>query len=104
MFAIGEKIVYIGNIELHPEEIEDGVRSPIKNEIYTVRNFGDSDEINHTLRVEEIVNPILEYEEGLDEKAWYFHHFRKLDHQFAEDLLSEITRKVKEESLSLTEH
>jgi hypothetical protein len=97
MFALNEKVVYIGNVQIHPIELKLGVKIPIPNEIYTIREFETDEENNVGIRLKEITNPILKYKDGTTEKAYHIRHFRKLDHDFSENLLSEITRQVKEE-------
>jgi len=93
MFAIGEKVVCISDLKRNIDDIENGVIYPIKNEIYTIREFFEGNGI----RLNEIINPKLQYKDGFNECAFYLKHFRKLDYDFAENLLSEITRQVKEE-------
>lgn len=49
------------------------VMFPRLNHIYTIRKI-----IEDTLRVDEIVNPILDYIDGINEHRFYLWHFRPL--------------------------
>lgn len=92
-FKIGEKVVCVNNIYLEPEKIEVGIKAPLKNEIYTIRSINDYDAI----MVEEIINPICKYGNSgyVGENSFYLHHFRKLDYDFADNLLAEISESFK---------
>lgn len=103
MFNIGEKVVCIAEFKnIDQEEYALGVKGPIKGEIYTIRRVFDEESIIF-LQFEELINPILGYDGGkdVDEVRWNSAKFRKLDHQFGEDVLAEITKQVKEEELVL---
>jgi len=100
-FKIGEKVFCIHTFTGVSEiEKELGVRSPIKNEMYTIRVI----ESNGYLMLEEIRNPILGYNNGKTYKECSFNYdkFRKLDHAFGEKICAEILEsvKVKQEQLN----
>lgn len=82
-FKIGQKVV--ATVTFKGDE-NLGVRNPIKNEIYTIREI----ECEY-LRFCEIINPVLRYKDGTKEVAYNPKRFRPLDHQFAEDVISYIT-------------
>lgn len=98
MFEINEKVVCIEEIIPNDKLISLGVRVPLKNEIYTIREF---DRNNTTIRLLEIINPMLKFYDGLKEVSFLIDHFRKLEYTFAENLLKEITEQVKEEQLQV---
>ena len=86
-FKVGEKVVCI-----------NPVHNLIKNEIYTVscifEKFGE-----YGILVSEL-QPIAT---GILNGLYYYsiNRFRKLDHQFAEDLCKELAEQAKEEQLIL---
>lgn len=81
MFAIGEKVVCIDNTNV-AEEL-------VKNEIYTI-DFIIPDENG-------LIGLVLN---GFDPyAAYYSYRFRKLDYNFSDNLLEEITRSVLSEQL-----
>lgn len=96
MFKINEKVICIDDIIPHDKLIRLGVKVPLKNEIYTIREF---DRNNTTVRLVEISNPKLNFYDGSNELSFLIHHFKKLDHSFAVNLLKEITEQVIEEQL-----
>lgn len=98
-FKVGQKEVCCHNFKFQCEvERANGVVLPIRNEIYTIRSFiHDGQDLG--LRFEEIVNPIIKYSDGVAEKAFLSTRFRPLDHQFAEDVIAEICKSVKEDEL-----
>lgn len=79
-FKPGEKIVCVDN---------KGAQELVEKEIYTVRNIG---KCTHTGEYG-IVLEEMNHDEG-----YYFWRFRKLDHQFTEDLLRNLTQEVMEAS------
>ena len=98
MFKIGEKVVALKTFRFDSHEFENGVRHPVKNEIYIIRTI-EFQEGEVCLRFEEIINPELGYENGNDwgEVHYVAYEFRKLDYQFAENLLEKIMKEVVEE-------
>lgn len=101
-FKIGEKVVCINcNDILHPKEIALGCKNPIPNEIYTIREIIYI-ENRLSFRFEEIINPKIKYIDGYDECSYLSHNYRKLDHQFADDICAELVKQVKEEQLILS--
>jgi len=83
MFEIGEKVVCIHNFK------EEG-HNPKKGEIVTIIEFDTEGELC-------LVLDGYYFDVDGEPQSFYFKCFRKLDHQFAEDLLEEITKQVKEE-------
>ena len=79
-FKVGEKVVCVND----KHQTHGGL---ILNEIYIVTK------IHHSFEAI--------YVEGFDYPHWN-HRFRKLDHQFGEDVIAEIIKQVKEESLTLS--
>ena len=98
-FKVGEKVVCVSNdfIRSYSDEI-----FPIKGEIYTIREILSRRDGNTGLKFEEIVNPKKHYIGGFVECNFNSLKFRKLDHQFGEDVIAEIIKQVKEEELILT--
>lgn len=100
MFKIGEKVVFVDDSGIFGSENERrvGVKFPIKNNIYTIREIETLNGITG-FRLEEIVNRVFGYNGGKDvgEKAFKAERFRKLDYDFAENLLAEITESVMQE-------
>ena len=97
-FKRGEKVVCINNIYLEEEKIKIGIKCPIKNKFYTIRGFkGNKDAI----LVNEIINPLCYYgnKNIPEENGFYLHHFKKLDYEFAENLLKEISESVNKKHL-----
>ncbi len=77
-FKVGEKVVCVEPI--------DGL---VKNEIYTIET---TTSIGVSLLEQSPAPPCI----------WFYKwRFRKLDHQFSEDVIAEIIKQVKEESLTL---
>ena len=95
-FKIGEKIICINDSPAYQEELIGIIGDLVLNEIYTIREFiYTKDGIG--LALEEIVNPIIRFLDRLSEPAYDPARFRKLDYQFAEDLLSQIKEEVQSE-------
>ena len=95
-FKIGEKVVCVTNAPLDFEDIIDGVTAPKVKEIYTIRTM-ESDKTGTWITVEEIINPVFNYLDGFGEASFNINYFRKLDYQFAENLLAELTQSAKNE-------
>lgn len=91
MFKIGEKVVYIDNGKpwIHPGGI-----SPKKGEIVTIHGHSDYHEGCY------YVSEYLTDENGVAQ-SFQSDNFRKLDHQYSENLLEEIVEKVKQGDLIL---
>ena len=90
-FKVGEKLVCV-----------EPVNELVKNEIYTVRGMYIStyDPSQTVLYLEGIIG---EYSYLHKKEIGYrASRFRKLDHQFSEDVIAEIIKQVKEESLTLS--
>ena len=101
-FKIGEKVVCVdssGFISCFVER-KYNVKYPLKNEIYTIRDIISQNGLIG-LRFFEIINTPLGYNEGTNfgEKAFNSTRFRKLDHDFAENLLKEISEAMKSETI-----
>lgn len=62
------------NKEAIPYFLSKGVRFPVKNVVYTVREF-DGDEY---IRLEEIVNPKMQFIDGYEEISFIKKRFREL--------------------------
>ncbi len=100
MFKIGEKVVSKKSFIYERTEYLNGVRHPIKNEIYTIRTI-ENDKGYIYLRFDELRNPILGYDNGndWDECHYLSDNFRKLDYEFADNLLAEISEAMKSETI-----
>lgn len=97
-FKVGEKVVCIDNTPKQIQLKELGFIYPKNNEIYTVRGFTPS---GTGIFLEEIINLPMRTHSGMAEIGFEMRRFRKLDHQFAEDLCKELAKQVKEEQLIL---
>lgn len=100
-FKIGEKVVFVddSNIDYTRGMRKAKVVLPKIGEIYTVRGYALG---GNSIYLEEIKNPIMNTFYGFLEQAFKTSRFRKLDHQFGEDVCAEIIKQVKEEELILT--
>lgn len=89
-FKIGEKVVCIddSNPFGYKEEI-----FPKKNEIYTIRCN------KRGIKLLEIINSKKRYIDGFYECTFNENRFRKLDYEFAENLLAEISEAMKSETI-----
>jgi len=97
-FKIGEKVVSLKSFEYTDFDIEYGVKHPKKGDILTIRDVEfESGEM--CLRFEEIINPVLDYLESKGEGLYVSYRFRKLDYEFAENLLKEISESVNQKHL-----
>ena len=94
-FKVGEKVVCIG---INNVCIKSGktFKHPNINDIVIIRGI-ESYNNNIYLFFEEY--PRIFLVEDLGYEAF---NFRKLDHQFGEDVIAEIIKQVKEESLTLS--
>jgi len=95
-FKIGEKVVCVTKAPLDIEDIIDGIRVPNVKNMYTIRTM-ESDKEGTWITVEEIINPMFNYIDGFGEARFNINYFRKLDYQFAENLLAELTQSAKSE-------
>lgn len=89
-FKVGEKVVCV-----------EPINGLIENEIYTVRGMYIStyDPSQTAIYLEEIIGKYSVFHGK--ELGYRSSRFRKLDHQFSEDVIAEIIKQVKEESLTL---
>jgi hypothetical protein len=101
-FKVGEKVVCIDSRVNDYRFIELGLIYPIKNEIYTIRKIFTSISGNVTFYLEEIINVPMNTVAGFIEVGFKSSRFRKLDHQFGEDVIADIIKKVKQEELTLS--
>lgn len=85
-FKVGEKVVCISTIL--PQAYSRSVL-PEKGEMYTIRGILEK-EGNVGLVLEEIVNPVQKFKNGYGEEHFGIKFFRKLDYQFAEDVIKKI--------------
>ena len=78
---VGVKVVCVAQFNLRPTEIEAGVQPPLLFMTYTIREtmMLDSDQgIVPCIRLVELVNPPVEFIEGLLETSWWTNGFRPL--------------------------
>jgi hypothetical protein len=79
MFHIGQRVVCIHDVSCSPAHEFPNV--PIKGSIYTVRGFVSPDvgyERTPGMLLEEVVNPLWEYKEGVFEPSFHPYRFRPL--------------------------
>lgn len=101
MFSVNEKVVCIKTYKILEVDIEVGNVLPVKGEMYTIRDiFVQQGDVFFTFH--ELVNPIVEYEDGVNEIQFWHGNFRKLDHSFAENLLAKMIEQNREEELCIT--
>ena len=97
-FKVGEKVVCV-----------EPIYNLIKGEIYTIETIKICKcgivllSISEDFRKNKVDGTrcscgVISWGESL----WYSNRFRKLDHQFSEDVIAEIIKQVKEEELILT--
>jgi len=99
-FKIGEKVVSLKSFDYTDFDIKNGVKHPKKGDILTIRTIEfDNGEI--AFRFEEIINPILGYNFGNDwnELHYVSYRFRKIDYEFAENLIKEISESFNQKHL-----
>ena len=97
-FKVGEKVVCVDDSPPKQLATKHLVLKLVLNEIYTIRNFVQTIQ-GIGIHLEEIVNPIVQYREGMLEPVYDNRRFRKLDYAFAENLLAEIKEQVLTETL-----
>ena len=90
-FRIGEKVICVDD----RIGFTSKSKTLIKGEFYTISGFEGSD-----VYVEEVPYVIFNGKKLVPYYGAY--RFRKLDHQFAEDLCKELSQQVKEEQLILS--
>ena len=73
-FYVGQRVVYIGDGICGPEYSHLNIIMPVKNGIYTIREFTFYD--GPGLRVVEIVNPPIDTTYGYLEVCWVQNNFR----------------------------
>ncbi len=88
-FKIGEKVVCLISFTGQNRPDTDKLILPIKNVIYTIRTI-ESNCRGTFIRLEEITNPLLKYRSSVSEAQFCIKKFRKLDHQFAEDVIKNL--------------
>jgi len=92
MFSIGEKVVCIHTFTVRPDAAKLGETNPIKGEMYTIRTI-ECHKDGCFLRFEELINPVLNYANGKTECQFCSTRFRKLDPNFAEELLEKLSKE-----------
>lgn len=90
-FKIGQKVVCVDAPSNENRKYKEYM--PVKNEIYTIRGF-----YRESLYLEEIINEVYVYDNGVSEVSFKSCRFRPLDHQFAEDVIAYITELELQES------
>lgn len=93
MFKVGEKIVCIDDSEVKTPQLRGRMIVPLKNEIYTIRSFKSTSD-GYGITLEEIINQKVKFLDGISEPVYDPARFRKLDHDFAENLLNKIKEEV----------
>jgi hypothetical protein len=78
-FRVGQLVACI-NSEW-PQSQSEGLATPVKGEVYTIREIYDDAVDGAYLRFEEIVNPPRFYDEGFFEKCFVGRCFRPLTQQ-----------------------
>ena len=77
MFHICQRVVCIHDVGCPPAN--EFLNVPIKGSIYTVRGFVSPDvgyERTPGMLLEEVVNPLWQYKEGVFEQSFHPYHFR----------------------------
>lgn len=75
-FHVGQKVVCIADISTGGHGTE---KRPVKGSVYTVRNVWFSERYQcELIRLEEITNALMRYEEGLNECGFRSYCFRPL--------------------------
>jgi len=78
-FKVGDRVVCINDLFLGRFDIFLGtIKAPVRNKIYTIRSFDVDEEGLIGLRFEEIINPVLQYQDGVGEVSFAQERFRKL--------------------------
>jgi len=95
MFTANEKVVCIHTFQ-DQGDAQYGVVHPVKREMYTIRTISVVNGLVY-LRFHELKNPVLNYATGPDECQYWDERFRKLDYQFAEDVIANIKEQVNTE-------
>jgi len=94
MFKVGEKVVFVMQPDAKPKDgtsIED-FNIPKQNDIVEIYSFYDETHVFLTGFMNKINGR---------KQAFHIRHLRKLDTDFATDVIAEIIKQVKEESLTL---
>lgn len=92
MFKIGEKVACIHSFIPDDFDIRKGNVLPVKGEIYTIRVIQVYD-VGIYFLLEELVNPILIYTEGLGELVFSSDKFRKLDYAFGIEICERLQKE-----------
>ena len=92
-FKIGEKVVCIDDSSPRRKDLRLDIK---RNEIYTIRKINISKTNGEiTFCLDEIIGAYCSFWESAI--GYYSWRFRKLDYQFAENLLAELTQSAKSE-------
>lgn len=91
-FKVGEKVVFVMQKGAKPNKNH---RIPNDNEILTITGVYRKD--NNFFYLSGYEFDLVGCRQPIHKK-----HFRKLDHQFSEDVIAEIIKQVKKESLTLS--
>jgi len=92
MFKIGEKVVCIDDENQYNITVRNSERVK-KGEIYTVKGFTSISGV----RLKEIHGGFFIYDN--EEAGFKTERFRKLDHEFAENILAEITEAMQRQEI-----
>jgi len=87
-FKVGQKVVCVDDENIIAFQNEN---TPIKGRIYTIRSFYGT-----SIRLEEVINPILTYCDCTDECAFKPHRFRPLieDTEYRSERLTRFLKDV----------
>ena len=94
MFKVGEKVVFVMQPDAKPKYNEpmDVFNIPQQNDIVEIHSFYDETHV--------FLTGFMNKKNG-GKQAFHIRHIRKLDTDFATDVIAEIIKQVKEESLTL---
>lgn len=84
MFKVGQKVVCIDDFDFDGLRRKTRIQLPIKGEIYTIRELHSFPNGDLGLRLCEIVNPVVNYDDGKQECTFNSHGFRPVDETFGE--------------------
>lgn len=94
-FKVGEKVVFVMQPDAKPRYGSpiNVFNLPQQNEIVEIHSFYGENHVN-------LVGYLNNKKGG--KQSFHIRHIRKLDHQFSEDVIADIIKKVKEEELTLS--
>jgi len=97
-FKVGQKVVCVIKIPNYDlsNTFYDGLKMPIKDEIYTIRDIDVSGNEQYLL-LNEIVNSPMITKQGICEIMFKYDWFAPLNHAFADEVESMIKEQLKEE-------